>query len=169
MGGRVDLSRTRAVTSRRSGTDEAGRRQYIYHPTWVEQRSAEKYDRVLRFGRRLPRVRERVLADLGERGGVRGGRVRGRRTTAGPGLLPDRQRRLHRGERFLRAHDAGTPARRARNAGSSCSSSSASPASSTGSRSTTCSWRIRWTGCDAGVRRPTPACWPTARSVAGGR
>ncbi len=46
------------------GTDEAGRRQYIYHPGWVEQRSAEKYDRVLRFGRRLPRVREQVLADL---------------------------------------------------------------------------------------------------------
>ncbi len=46
------------------GTDEAGRRQYIYHPAWVEQRSAEKYDRVLRFGRRLPRVRERVLDDL---------------------------------------------------------------------------------------------------------
>ncbi|KAA1428448.1 DNA topoisomerase IB [Nocardioides antri] len=46
------------------GTDEAGRRQYIYHPVWVEQRSAEKYDRVLQFGRRLPRVRERVLADL---------------------------------------------------------------------------------------------------------
>jgi DNA topoisomerase I len=46
------------------GTDEAGRRQYIYHPSWVEQRSAEKYNRVLRFGRRLPRVRERVLADL---------------------------------------------------------------------------------------------------------
>ena len=46
------------------GTDEAGRRQYIYHPAWVEQRSAEKYDHVLRFGRRLPRVRERVLADL---------------------------------------------------------------------------------------------------------
>jgi DNA topoisomerase-1 len=46
------------------GTDEAGRRQYIYHPAWVEKRSMEKYDRVLRFGRRLPRVRERVLTDL---------------------------------------------------------------------------------------------------------
>ncbi|RHW28250.1 DNA topoisomerase IB [Nocardioides immobilis] len=46
------------------GVDEAGRRQYIYHPAWVEQRSAEKYNRVLRFGRRLPRVRERVLTDL---------------------------------------------------------------------------------------------------------
>jgi DNA topoisomerase-1 len=46
------------------GTDDAGRRQYIYHPAWVEQRSAEKYDRVLRFGKRLPRIRERVLTDL---------------------------------------------------------------------------------------------------------
>jgi DNA topoisomerase IB len=46
------------------GTDEAGRRQYIYHPAWIEQRSAEKYDRVLRFGRRLPKVREKVLTDL---------------------------------------------------------------------------------------------------------
>jgi DNA topoisomerase I len=50
------------------GTDEAGRRQYLYHPDWVERRSAEKYDRVLRFGRRLPRVRERVLADLEDEG-----------------------------------------------------------------------------------------------------
>jgi DNA topoisomerase IB len=46
------------------GTDDAGRRQYIYHPRWVEERSAEKYDRVLRFGRRLPRIRKRLLADL---------------------------------------------------------------------------------------------------------
>ena len=46
------------------GTDDAGRRQYIYHPLWVEKRSAEKYDRVLRFGRRLPRIRKQVLADL---------------------------------------------------------------------------------------------------------
>ncbi|HWJ66996.1 MAG TPA: DNA topoisomerase IB [Nocardioides sp.] len=46
------------------GTDEAGRRQYLYHPDWVEQRSAAKHERVMQFGRRLPRVRERVLADL---------------------------------------------------------------------------------------------------------
>ncbi len=46
------------------GTDEAGRRQYIYHPAWVEQRAAQKYDHVLRFGKHLPRLRERVLADL---------------------------------------------------------------------------------------------------------
>jgi len=50
------------------GTDEAGRRQYIYHPAWVEQRAAEKHDRVLRFGKRLPRIRERVLVDLQQEG-----------------------------------------------------------------------------------------------------
>ena len=46
------------------GTDAAGRKQYLYHPFWVEKRAAEKYDRVLTFGQRMPQVRERVLADL---------------------------------------------------------------------------------------------------------
>lgn len=47
------------------GLDDAGRRQYLYHQSWVEQRSAEKHDRVVRFGRRLPRLRSRVADDLG--------------------------------------------------------------------------------------------------------
>ncbi|HWJ82383.1 MAG TPA: DNA topoisomerase IB [Nocardioides sp.] len=46
------------------GTDDAGRRQYLYHPAWVEQRAAEKHDRVLRFGERLPKIRVRVMEDL---------------------------------------------------------------------------------------------------------
>ena len=46
------------------GTDDAGRRQYLYHPDWTAQRAAEKHERVMRFGRHLPRVRERVTADL---------------------------------------------------------------------------------------------------------
>ncbi len=46
------------------GVDAAGRRQYLYHPAWVEQRAAEKHERVVAFGRRLPRLRKRVLADL---------------------------------------------------------------------------------------------------------
>ncbi len=48
------------------GTDDAGRRQYIYHPDWISRRSDEKHARVVGLGRRLPRVREEVLADLGE-------------------------------------------------------------------------------------------------------
>ncbi|WP_408896931.1 DNA topoisomerase IB [Nocardioides sp. R1-1] len=46
------------------GTDAAGRRQYLYHPDWVAQRAAEKHARVVGLGRRLPRLRAAVLADL---------------------------------------------------------------------------------------------------------
>ncbi|WP_436698855.1 DNA topoisomerase IB [Nocardioides sp. BYT-33-1] len=48
------------------GVDAAGRRQYLYHPDWVEQRAEEKHARVVGLGRRLPRLRERVLADLAD-------------------------------------------------------------------------------------------------------
>jgi DNA topoisomerase IB len=50
------------------GTDTAGRRQYRYHDSWREQRDREKHDRMLEFGRVLPRLRERVERDLGEEG-----------------------------------------------------------------------------------------------------
>jgi DNA topoisomerase IB len=50
------------------GTDTAGRRQYRYHDLWREQRDREKHDRVLEFGRVLPRLRERVERHLGEQG-----------------------------------------------------------------------------------------------------
>jgi DNA topoisomerase-1 len=50
------------------GTDDAGRRQYRYHDEWRRARDAEKYDRVLRLGRRLARVREEVAVRLGEKG-----------------------------------------------------------------------------------------------------
>ena len=41
------------------GTDAAGRRQYLYHPRWRKRRDREKYDRVIRFARALPRLRDR--------------------------------------------------------------------------------------------------------------
>lgn len=47
-----------------AGTDAAGRRQYLYHPAWREQRDREKFDRVLDFAERLPHVRERVVETL---------------------------------------------------------------------------------------------------------
>ncbi|HET8959183.1 DNA topoisomerase IB [Nocardioides sp.] len=50
------------------GTDEAGRRQYLYHPDWRTRRDAAKHDRVLQFGRALSRAREKVLTDLGTEG-----------------------------------------------------------------------------------------------------
>jgi DNA topoisomerase IB len=51
------------------GTDAAGRRQYRYHDRWREQRDAEKFDRVLRLGERMPVVRKEV-ADRLEAGGL---------------------------------------------------------------------------------------------------
>ena len=50
------------------GTDDAGRRQYLYHPDWRTRRDAEKFDRMLEFGRALARARELVVADLGSQG-----------------------------------------------------------------------------------------------------
>lgn len=46
------------------GTDDAGRRQYLYHPAWREQRDREKFDRVLDFGRSLPLARQQVAQHL---------------------------------------------------------------------------------------------------------
>lgn len=46
------------------GTDDAGRRQYLYHPEWRRKRDAAKFDRAIELGRRLPRVRARLRRDL---------------------------------------------------------------------------------------------------------
>ncbi|UFN46538.1 DNA topoisomerase IB [Nocardioides okcheonensis] len=50
------------------GTDDAGRRQYLYHPQWRSSRDAAKFDRILGFGKALSKARERVLADIGSDG-----------------------------------------------------------------------------------------------------
>ncbi len=43
-----------------TGRDEAGRKQYLYHPGWREERDRAKYDRVVAFGKLLPTIRARV-------------------------------------------------------------------------------------------------------------
>jgi DNA topoisomerase-1 len=50
------------------GTDAAGRRQYRYHDAWRRQRDAQKHERVLTLGNRLPDVRAAVTARLGTPG-----------------------------------------------------------------------------------------------------
>lgn len=50
------------------GTDDAGRRQYLYHPEWRARRDAEKFDRMLLFGKGLVKARELVVTDLGREG-----------------------------------------------------------------------------------------------------
>ncbi len=50
------------------GTDAAGRRQYLYHEKWQEERAEEKFDRVLEMSKSLPEMRRRIAADLRRRG-----------------------------------------------------------------------------------------------------
>jgi DNA topoisomerase I len=46
------------------GTDDAGRRQYLYHEQWRRLRDKSKHDRVLTVAARLPDAREAVVQDL---------------------------------------------------------------------------------------------------------
>ena len=48
------------------GTDDAGRRQYLYHPAWREHRDREKFEEMLRFAKALPAGRRSVSRLLGE-------------------------------------------------------------------------------------------------------
>ena len=50
------------------GTDDAGRRQYLYHPDWRTNRDALKFERVVEMGKGLPRFRRRISKDLEQSG-----------------------------------------------------------------------------------------------------
>jgi DNA topoisomerase-1 len=50
------------------GRDQKGRKQYRYHAGWRQVRDSHKYDRVIAFGRALPKLRRRINADLSRRG-----------------------------------------------------------------------------------------------------
>jgi len=51
-----------------TGRDARGRKQYRYHARWRATRDAHKYDRLIAFGRALPRLRARIEKDLALRG-----------------------------------------------------------------------------------------------------
>lgn len=46
------------------GTDQAGRRQYIYHDAWRQRQDAVKFDRAVRLAEVLPYARRSVTRDL---------------------------------------------------------------------------------------------------------
>ena len=48
--------------------DARGRKQYRYHERWRAVRDENKYDRMLVFGKALPKIRRRVNRDLKRRG-----------------------------------------------------------------------------------------------------
>ena len=83
-----------------TGIDDAGRKQYLYHPRWRERRDLEKFEDMVDFARALPRLRERVDAELRRRDELTHDRVlRVRRAAARPRLLPHRLRGLRGAQR----------------------------------------------------------------------
>jgi DNA topoisomerase-1 len=51
-----------------TGTDAAGRKQYLYHDRWRERRDREKFESMVQFARVLPELRRRVERDLAAEG-----------------------------------------------------------------------------------------------------
>jgi DNA topoisomerase-1 len=51
-----------------TGHDARGRKQYRYHVRWRSHRDGQKFDRILEFGRALPRIRRRIAQDLRKTG-----------------------------------------------------------------------------------------------------
>jgi DNA topoisomerase-1 len=51
-----------------TGRDARGRKQYRYHERWKAARAEGKFDRMIAFGRALPKLRRRLDADLRKRG-----------------------------------------------------------------------------------------------------
>jgi DNA topoisomerase-1 len=47
-----------------TGRDARRRKQYLYHERWREIRDENKYDRMVAFGKALPKIRRRVAKDL---------------------------------------------------------------------------------------------------------
>ena len=54
-----------------TGLDTKGRRQYLYHPLWRVRRDHEKYDDMLEFATKLPKIRATTRSLLGAHPGER--------------------------------------------------------------------------------------------------
>ncbi len=51
-----------------TGKDAKNRKQYLYHPSWVELRNHTKYYRMVQFAYGLPRIRAKIEKDLARHG-----------------------------------------------------------------------------------------------------
>jgi DNA topoisomerase I len=51
-----------------TGTDAAGRKQYLYHSRWQQRQAERKFETVREFAAALPRLRRAVTADLKRQG-----------------------------------------------------------------------------------------------------
>lgn len=60
----VEISRSKSAKIQARGTDTAGRRQSIYHPTFRIRQEKLKFDRILRFAESLPTLRRQLDKDF---------------------------------------------------------------------------------------------------------
>jgi DNA topoisomerase-1 len=51
-----------------TGRDARGRKQYRYHPDFIQARDATKYERILDFAHALPAIRRRISRDMARSG-----------------------------------------------------------------------------------------------------
>lgn len=49
------------------GTDDRGRKQYIYHPDWVKLKQTKKFDQMISFGEKLPTLRRAISTHMREK------------------------------------------------------------------------------------------------------
>lgn len=82
------------------GIDAAGRRQYLYHTAWQQERAEEKFDRVLELSTRLPVWRAQIAKDLARQGLTR------RRVLALALRLLDRGYFRAGGEQYAEEHES---------------------------------------------------------------
>lgn len=60
----VRIARSSRAKLQATGFDAAGRKQYLYHASYREQREREKYDRLILFAERLPQLRQAMATDI---------------------------------------------------------------------------------------------------------
>lgn len=51
-----------------TGFDKRGRKQYRYHPLWIEISQQEKFSHLIEFAEMLPKIRKQIRTDLRQRG-----------------------------------------------------------------------------------------------------
>ncbi len=47
-----------------TGIDDAGRKQYLYHPRWRQHRDRAKFERMTRFGAAMPKLRRSLAVEM---------------------------------------------------------------------------------------------------------
>ncbi len=60
----VWISPTNNTHLQATGLDDKGRKQYIYHPKWIELSQQTKFDKLIDFALSLPKIRSRLTHDL---------------------------------------------------------------------------------------------------------